>query len=94
MTQEEIAVKAAQLEQRCRSNQRRIDRLESRQSDLEKLCASVQVLATRQETVEADLKEIKTGVKDLAAKPARRWESVVAAALAGIVGVLVSMLLK
>lgn len=70
-------MKITELEQRSKSNSRRLDKVEERQDNLEKLVSSVEVLASRQETVEADVKEIKTDVKALADKPGKRWDSIV-----------------
>ena len=82
-------VSLASLEARCKSNTHRLDRLEARQDNMEKLVATVEVLATKQDSVESDVREIKADVKALSSQPAKRWDAVVAAAIAGIVGGLI-----
>ena len=81
-----------EVEERSRSNQRRIDDIEKRQDNLEELTATVQVLATKEANVEKTVTEIKGDVKELTCKPAKRWEGVVdkiiysvVAAIAGFV---------
>lgn len=81
-----------EVEERSRSNQRRIDDIEKRQDNLEELTATVQVLATKEANVEKTVTEIKSDVKELTSKPAKRWEGVVdkiiysvVAAIAGFV---------
>ena len=66
-----------EVEERSRSNQRRIDDIEKRQDNLEELTATVQVLATKEANVEKTVTEIKSDVKELTGKPAKRWEGVV-----------------
>ena len=79
----------ASLEARCKSNTHRLDRLEARQDNMEKLVATVEVLATKQDTMESDVREIKADVKALTGQPGKRWDAVVAAGIAGIVGGLI-----
>ena len=81
-----------EVEERSRSNQRRIDDIEKRQDNLEELTATVQVLATKEANVEKTVTEIKSDVKELTSIPAKRWEGVVdkiiysvVAAIAGFV---------
>lgn len=66
-----------EVEERSRSNQRRIDDIEKRQDNLEELTATVQVLATKEANVEKTVTEIKSDVKELTSIPAKRWEGVV-----------------
>lgn len=91
---EDIAVKVAEIDSRSKSNSHRLDKVEERQDNLDKLVSSVEVLATRQEVVETDVKEIKTDVKALTEKPAKRWESVVAAIITGVVSFVIAWALR
>ena len=65
------------VEDRSKSNTRRIEELEKRQDNLDDLVSTVKVLATREESVENDVKEIKSDVKILTNKPAKRWDGLV-----------------
>lgn len=85
-----------ELEQRSKSNTKRIDDLEKRQSDLEELTGTVKVLAVREENVEADVKEIKNDVKTLTNKPAQKWDNlvdkIVLTIAAGVVGFILAQI--
>lgn len=92
----ELDVKVAELEQRCKSNTHRIDKMEQRQDNLDKLVSSVASLAQEQEHIKEDVTEIKCDVKSLKEKPAKRWEAIVEKAilvvLSGLIGFLMSRL--
>lgn len=82
-----------EVEQRSKSNTKRLDEVEERQNNLDKLVTSVEVLATKQETVETDVKEIKSDVKSLAEKPGKRWESIVDKAVWAVLAAVIAFLL-
>ena len=65
------------LEDRSKSNTKRLDDVEKRQDNLDELVSTVKVLAVREENVETDVKEIKTDVKSLKDIPGKRWNSVI-----------------
>ena len=66
-----------QVEERSKSNTKRLDEVENRQDNLDELVSTVKVLALREENVETDVKEIKVDVKSLTSKPGKRWDSLV-----------------
>ena len=81
-----------EVEDRSKSNTRRLNEMEKRQDDLDALVATVKVLVDREERVEEDVKEIKSDVKSLTNKPAKKWDNlvnqivyVVAAAIVGFI---------
>lgn len=81
-----------EVEERSKSNTKRIDEMKKRQDNLDELVGSVKVLAEREERVESDVKEIKEDVKALNDKPAKRWDAlvgqiitIVVAAVAGFI---------
>ena len=80
-------------EDRSKANERRLEKVEAKQTVLEKLATSVEVLATRQSNVEDDVKEIKNSVKVLEIKPAKRWESLVEKAILTIAASLIGFVL-
>lgn len=85
--------KLTALEERSKSNTKRIDGLEKRMTSNEELVTSVALLAQKQENIESDVKEIKGTVKSLADKPGRRWDAIVDKVLLGIVGAVVLFML-
>ena len=81
-----------EVESRSKSNTKRLDDVEQRQTALEMLASSVKVISDREERLESDVSEIKTDVKEIKGKPGKRWESMIdkiiltiAAALVGVV---------
>lgn len=90
---DELRIKLTEVEQREKSNTRRIDKIEERQDNLEKLTDTISVLANEQEHIKSDVGEIKTDVKTLTEKPAKRWDAIVDKVLWAIVGAAVAFAL-
>ena len=86
----------SRVEERAKSNTRRLDEVEKRQDNLDKLVATVEVLAVKESNVENDVKEIKSDVKLLTSKPGQKWDSMIEkimlTIIAGVVGFLLSQL--
>lgn len=82
-----------EVESRSKSNTKRIDDVEQRQTTLEVLASSVKVLADREERLEKDVGEIKTDVKEIKGKPGKRWEGLIEKVIFTAVGALVTYLL-
>lgn len=80
------AVKLAEVDQRARSNTRRIEKLEEVQDEIRSLATSTAVMAQRLGEVENHVDEIKTSVKTLEGKPGNRWEKFVEKLIWLIVG--------
>lgn len=93
MTDQELEHRLTEVEDRAKSNTRRLDEVERRQNHLEELVVSVKVLAIRQENVESNVKEIKKIVNELAGKPGKRWESIVEKVLLTVVSAIVVFIL-
>lgn len=82
------------VEDRSRSNTKRLDEVEKRQDNLDELVSTVKVLAVREENVESDVKEIKTDVKSLKDVPSKRWNAIVEKALLVIVGAVITFIMS
>ena len=93
MTNDEMTERLVEVEQRSKSNTKRLDEVEARQNDLDKLTTSVAKLATKQEDMDGDVKEIKADVKALNAKPGKRWESIVDKAVWAVLAAVIAFLL-
>jgi outer membrane murein-binding lipoprotein Lpp len=81
------------VEERTKTNTRRLDEVEKRQDKLDELVSAVSVLANREQQVENDVKEIKSDVKTLTSKPAKRWESLTEKIIMTIAAAIVGFLL-
>lgn len=78
-----------ECDQRSKSNTHRIDKLEANYEALNKLTTSVEVMAAKLDTMNTNLKEVSAKVDDQAAKPGRRWESIVEKVLLVVVSAVV-----
>lgn len=83
----------SKVEERAKSNTKRLDEVEERQNNLDELVASVRVLATREERVEKDVTEIKSDVKSIKEKPGKRWEAMVDKIVWAVLAALIAFLL-
>lgn len=81
------------VEDRAKSNTRRIDDLEKRQDNLDELVSSVKVLAYREQAVENDVAEIKKDVKSIKAEPGKRWTKVVETLIVTVVAAIIGFAL-
>lgn len=89
---ENLAVALQEVKDRSLRNEGRIKKLEENQQALNDLALSVRELATDQDNMKNDITEIKSDVKVLAAKPAKRWDSIVDKVLYAIIGAFVTWL--
>lgn len=85
MTNEEIAIKLQSIEDRSKSNCRRIDSIEERQSVIYDLATSVKIIATNQSSMNKKLDDVVKDVNELKSEPANRWKSLVGYIIAAIV---------
>jgi len=71
----------------------RISILETGQAQINELVSSVKVLAVNMDTMSKELAKQGDRLAEIEGKPAKRWETVVACILTGIVGFLLNMAL-
>ena len=83
-----------EVEDRSKSNTKRLDEVEKRQDNLDDLVSTVKVLAVREENVETDVQKIKTDVKSLKEIPGNRWNSIVEKVLLVIVGAVITFIMS
>lgn len=90
MTFEELSLKQQQTEDRSLRNEGRIKKLEEKNEALSSLATSVAVLAEQMKTMNVNVNSLTSNVEEIEAKPAKRWEAVVAAVIsalaAGVIG--------
>ena len=83
-----------EVEDRAKSNSKRLDEVERRQDNLDSLVASVAVMAKEQEYIKSDVTEIKSDVKILAEKPAKRWENLAEKVLWALIAAILAFCLS
>lgn len=99
MSQEEMAVKLAEVDARSKSNTHRLDELGEKVDVLNRLTTAIEVMAAEQKHQGETMAEIKNDVTALdkkveaiEQKPAKRWDGMVEKVIYGIVGSLVTAL--
>ena len=99
MSQEEMAVKLAEVDARSKSNTHRLDELDEKVDVLNRLTTAIEVMAAEQKHQGETMAEIKNDVTALdkkveaiEQKPAKRWDGMVEKVIYGIVGSLVTAL--
>lgn len=100
MTNEDVAIRFAEVEHRTTNNTWRIDKLEQQTDALNSLAASVEVMANEQKHQTEAILDIKTNVaalggkvETLERKPGKRWESIVEKVIFTVVAAVVGFIL-
>ena len=84
----------ARMEEQIKSLDRRMGNLEKLTESVQTLALSVQELATKQTSTEHDVEALTNEVAEIRDKPAKRWDAIVAALIAGLVGAGIGHFLK
>lgn len=82
-----------ETEARSKSNQHRLDTLESKMDALNSLATSVAEMVVEQRHMTDELKSIKGDLKALEKAPAIRWTKLIDAAIAAIVAAFIAWFL-
>ena len=82
-----------QVEERSKSNTKRINKLEEQTAAIHNLATSMAVMAEKQEETNAIVTDLDGKVSALEAKPAKRWDSFVDKVLWAIVGAAITYIL-
>ncbi|WP_059004747.1 hypothetical protein [Bittarella massiliensis (ex Durand et al. 2017)] len=94
----EIVETLAALEQRTKSNTRRIDKLEQNQEAIQQLALSVRELATQMQGMREEQADTSKRLAELERKPASMWDKLVAALIgaiaAGLAGAALSLIVR
>ncbi len=93
MENDEMVKTLSEVDERSKSNAKRLDCVERKQGELDKLVSTVAVIATKQQTIEDDVKEIKADVKVLSEKPAKRWDGAVDKIIMTVLGAIIIYIL-
>ena len=93
MTNDDVLLKLAEVEQRATSNTRRIDKMEHQTEALNSLATSVAVMAEQLKTINVNVDTLTSKVDVLEATPGKRWNSVVEKAILTIVAAVIGFIL-
>lgn len=99
MTNEEIAVNITEIEQLCKSNKRRIEKLEKQNEAIQRIAVSVEKLAYAQERQSDDISDMKhsiarvqNDVDEMKEIPGKRWYKISEYIILTIIGIILGYL--
>ena len=81
------------VEERSKSNTKRIDKLEESTEAITRLATSMEVMANKQEQVADTVNKLDGKVTALEAKPAKRWDGIVDKIIWAVVAAVIGFLL-
>lgn len=82
-----------EVEDRAKSNTKRLDRLEKTTEAIGKLATSMEVMAAKQEEVAKNVGKLTNKVDEIENKPRKRWDAIVEKVLLTIVGAILLYIL-
>ena len=94
MDMQEIGTALARQEEQIKGLARRMDNLEKLTESVNKLAISVERLTSQQATTETQITALTGDVNELKEKPAKRWDTVVAAIISALIGAGITLLIK
>ena len=89
----DIEHRLTEVEQRSKSNTKRIDAVEKNQEILTDLAAGVKVLGTKMETLTGTVTKLDGKVDALESKPGKRYDALVEKAIWAVVAAVIAFLL-
>lgn len=94
MNMEEFGAALARQEEQIKGLARRMDNLEKLTESVNKLAISVERLTAQQQTTDTEITKLTGDVNELKEKPAKRWDTVIAAVISALVGAGIALLIK
>ena len=82
-----------EVEDRAKSNTKRLDRLEKTTEAIGKLATSMEVMAAKQEEVAKNVGKLTSKVDEIEHKPGKRWDSIVEKALLTVISAVLVYIL-
>ena len=90
MDELEIERRLTSVEDRSKSNTKRLDKMEAVQETLTELVKSVATIAQKQADMTEDIKEMRSEVKIISGEPGKRWKAMVEKAIGALVAAMVA----
>ena len=94
MEEQKILIELSKQGEQIKELGRRMDNLEKLTEIVNKLAVSVQKLATSMETTEKNVDKLQTDVALIHDRPAKRWDTLIAAVIAALVGAAIAYFTK
>jgi len=94
MDEQKILIAITQQGEQIKELSRRMDGLEKLTDTVNKLAISMERLTASMKTTEENVDKLQTDVALIHDKPAKRWDSLIGALIAAIIGVVVGHFIK
>ena len=98
MTSEEMAVKIVEIDQRAKSNTRRVEKLELQTDAVQSLATSVEILVKEQghqseamDRIEKNVEKLDGKVEALEKKPAKKWDKALETIATLLIGAILAL---
>ena len=91
---DEMGARIARIEEQIKELGRRMETLEKLTESVHSLTLTVRDLVNQQAETEQDVETLSSDVKEIKEKPAKRWDAIVAALIAGVVGAGIGHFIK
>lgn len=82
-----------EVEQRCKSNAKRLDKLEESTEAINRMAVSIEKMATKQDTMNTSITKLTTDVETLKAEPGKRWKFVIEKVIYFVVAAVMGFIL-
>lgn len=93
MDEKDIEHRLTEVEQRSKSNMRRLEKVEESTEAINRMAISMEKMALKQDTMNGNITKLTTDVETLKAEPAKRWKFVVEKAIYFVVAAVVGFIL-
>lgn len=90
MTEDQIRT-LTECEQRSKSNQHRLDKMEQNYEALNRLTISVETMGVKLGNMDETMKKLDTRMEEQEAKPGKRWDGLVTTLIGVIVGAVMAV---
>lgn len=77
MDEKHIEHRLTEVEQRSKSNTKRLDKLEENTEAINRMAISIEKMAVKQEDMNGSINKLSSDVETLKAEPGKRWKFVV-----------------
>ena len=94
MEEVQLEHRLSDVENRSKSNTKRIDKLEESTEAINNLATSMQVIVVKQEQINTNVQKLDTKVESLEAKPGKRYESIVEKMLLVVASAVITYILS
>lgn len=91
---DEMGARIARIEEQIKELGRRMETLEKLTESVHSLTLTVRDLVNQQAQTEQDVETLSSDVKEIKEKPAKRWDAIIAALIAGLVGAGIGHFIK